>query len=65
MATNWFAYRGLKRYGFEEEAAIVAKQSRELVEQSGFREYYHPHTGVGLGAHDFTWGGLALDMGDG
>lgn len=64
MAPNWFAYRGLKRYGFDAEAAMIAKQSRELVERSGFREYYHPKTGEGLGAHNFTWGGLILDMKD-
>lgn len=64
IAPNWFVYRGLKRYGFDDEAAIVARQSKELVERSGFREYYHPETGAGLGAQDFTWGGLVLDMED-
>ena len=64
MAPNWFVYRGLKRYGFDKEAAMIAQGSRELVGRSGFREYYHPETGAGLGAHDFTWGGLVLDMDD-
>lgn len=26
-----------------------------LIEKSGFREYYHPETGEGLGAHKFSW----------
>ncbi len=33
-----------------------------LVEESGFREYYHPLTGEGLGADQFTWSAaLVLD----
>lgn len=33
-----------------------------LVEREGFREYYHPETGEGLGARDFTWtAALVLD----
>ncbi|MBU1102344.1 hypothetical protein KJ866_04805 [Patescibacteria group bacterium] len=62
IAPNWFVYRGLKKYGFHEEANIIREKSLELVEKSGFREYYHPETGQGLGAFDFTWGGLVLDM---
>ncbi len=62
MASNWFVYRGLKKYGFEEEAQAIKDRSTELLEKSGFREYYNPQTGAGLGAKDFTWGGLVLDM---
>lgn len=62
MAPNWFVYRGLKKYGFYDEANIIRKKSLELIEKSGFREYYHPETGQGQGAFDFTWGGLVLDM---
>lgn len=62
MAPNWFVYRGLVRYGFEEEAKRIKEGSLELLRRSGFREYFHPMTGEGMGAHDFTWGGLALDM---
>ncbi|HEY4498685.1 MAG TPA: hypothetical protein VJH94_01330 [Candidatus Paceibacterota bacterium] len=64
MASNWFVFRGLIRYGFREEAALIKQKSIELLEKSGFREYFHPDTGEGMGAHDFTWGGLALDMDD-
>lgn len=39
-------------------AAILA-----LVEQGGFREYYDPTSGAGLGAERFTWSAaLALDL---
>ena len=62
MATNWFVYRGLRRYRFNKEAEEIKNKSIALLEQSGFREYYNPLTGEGMGAEDFTWGGLALDM---
>jgi putative isomerase len=62
MATNWFIFKGLMRYGFVEEAKKILDSSLDLIEQSGFREQYNPNTGEGLGAKDFTWGGLILDM---
>jgi neutral trehalase len=62
MAPNWFVYRGLKNYGFDEEAEHIKKMSRKLITASGFREYFHPKTGAGMGADNFTWGGLVIDM---
>lgn len=62
MASNWLIVQGLKRYGFMQEADAIIQQSRKLVQQSGFREYYDPLTGEGHGARGFTWGGLLLDM---
>lgn len=62
IATNWFIYRGLKRYGFDEEAAKIADDSLKLIQLSGFREQYDPLTGEGYGARGFTWPGLILDM---
>lgn len=62
MASNWIVYKGLMKYGFFEEAQKVSDSSLKLLEKSGFREYYNPFTGEGLGANDFTWGGLVLDM---
>lgn len=62
MAPNWFTYHGLKKYGFDDEAKRIKESSRALVERSGFREQYDPETGEGLGAHNFTWGGLIIDM---
>lgn len=62
FAPNWFIYHGLKRYGFNDVAEEIKQKSLLLLEHSGFREQYHPDTGEGQGAHDFTWGGLVLDM---
>ena len=62
IAVNWFIYRGLKNYGFEKEAEMIKESSRKLIEENGFREYFNPETGEGLGAHNFTWGALIVDM---
>ncbi|MBI3573864.1 hypothetical protein HY090_02335 [Candidatus Kaiserbacteria bacterium] len=62
MATNWIIYKGLVAYGFIEEAKEVRNTSIALLEKNGFREYFNPETGKGLGARDFTWGALILDM---
>ncbi len=35
-----------------------------MVEREGLREYYNPNTGAGLGARDFTWTALAVELGD-
>lgn len=63
IGTNWFVYKGLVDYGFFEEAEMLKRASMELLEKSGFREYFNPLTGKGLGARNFTWCGLVLDMG--
>jgi len=43
-------------------ADTIVARSREAIEKSGFREYYHPYTGEGLGARDFGWSTLILNM---
>jgi hypothetical protein len=40
----------------------IEDASLALVERSGFREHYNPETGAGLGARDFAWSALALEM---
>jgi glycogen debranching enzyme len=62
IATNWFVYHGLLNYGMKKEADIILQHSLNLLEQSGFREYFNPETGEGLGAENFTWGALIIDM---
>ncbi len=62
MAVNWFVYKGLINYGFFDLAKEIKKSSLKLIAKSGFREHYNPETGQGLGAKNFTWGGLVLDM---
>ena len=62
ISTNWIVFKGLKNYGFETEAKYLLDCSIKLLEKSGFREQYNPLTGEGLGARNFTWGGLIVDM---
>ena len=59
---NWFLNEFFLRKGHFKEADRLIDSVRKLIEKSGFREYYHPFTGEGLGAEDFTWPGLVTDM---
>jgi len=62
ISVNWLVYKGLVNYGFNDAAEKIKQSSLALIKKSGFREYYNPKTGEGLGANHFTWGGLVLDM---
>ena len=60
--TNWFLPHALRKHGYLELADAIVAKSHECIERSGFREYYHPYTAEGLGAKDFGWSTLILDM---
>lgn len=60
--TNWLIAEGLRRNGQQQWAEAIAGKSRELVERSGFWEYYNPLTGKGGGEEDFSWSTLAAVM---
>ena len=62
MNTNWYLARGLRRHGRTDIARHVEDRSGALVEKDGFREYYHPTTGQGNGARDFSWTGVVVDL---
>jgi glycogen debranching enzyme len=62
LATNWFIFKGLRGYGFNEDAERILEHSIALIEKSGFRENFNPDSGEGQGAHNFTWGALVVDM---
>jgi hypothetical protein len=53
---------GLRRLGYAAEAERLASRIAEAVVRQGLREYYDPLTGEGLGAIDFAWTSLALEM---
>lgn len=59
---NWLIFSGLRRYGYHDLARELAERSFELIQQSGFWEYYHPITGEGLGGGTFSWAAVMLDM---
>jgi len=60
--TAWLIWLGLIRLGYAEPAAAMARGIAEAVLASGLREYYHPFTGAGMGAADFGWSSLVMDM---
>jgi len=62
LNTNWFLIKGLSCHGYGEVAEEIAQKSQELVEKSGFCEFYNPVTGEGYGQKDFGWSGLVIDM---
>jgi putative isomerase len=69
---NWldqayFGVKGLRNYGFNEEADIAAIQiikGAEGILEKGkpIRENYHPHTGQGLYSKNFSWSAAHIIM---
>jgi glycogen debranching enzyme len=63
LNVDWLLYHGLLRYGFDAYARRVRQAMIDLVQQSGFYEYFHPQTGQGHGTDQFSWtAALVLDM---
>jgi hypothetical protein len=60
----WLLWRGLRRLGYDDAAARMARGIAGAVEREGLREYYDPRTGTGLGAHDFAWSALVAELAD-
>lgn len=60
----WLLWLGLRRLGYRQEAERMADGLIEAVEREGLREYYDPRTGRGLGAKDFAWSALIVEMSD-
>jgi glycogen debranching enzyme len=61
--TNWMIWLGLLKYGFRQEANLIRQGVLELAQNHGFREYYNPYKGQGLGGRDFSWSAaLVIDM---
>ncbi len=53
LFATWFILRGLIRLGCEAEATHLIDRTAHLVRRSGFREYFNPTTGEGMGARQF------------
>ena len=58
---NWILYNGLKRYGSNEIAKRIKKDSIELIRREGFCEYFDPRKDIsesekiGYGGNNFSW----------
>ena len=59
---NWYVCRGLRRHGRADLARRIEDSTATMIERWGFREYYDTLTGEGLGAPDFSWSALILDL---
>ncbi len=60
----WLIWLGLRRLGYEEAADELVSRITAAVRASGLREYYNPFTGEGMGAVDFGWSSLVLELTD-
>jgi hypothetical protein len=50
--------------GYDEPAMRLAEGLGAAVTSAGLREYYGPVTGAGMGAVDFAWSALVLELVD-
>lgn len=60
--TAWLCWLGLVRLGYEQQADQLAERVAAAVAREGLREYYEPQSGSGMGARDFAWSALVLEM---
>jgi hypothetical protein len=60
--TAWLCWLGLRRLGYEAQGRELAESLGRAIVSAGLREYYHPVTGAGMGARDFAWSTLILEM---
>ncbi|MEX2256046.1 MAG: trehalase family glycosidase [Acidimicrobiia bacterium] len=60
---NWAIIQGLRRCGQSALADDLRRCTLDLVERSGFAEYFSALTGTGYGAPEFSWtAALTLDL---
>ena len=60
--TAWLCWLGLRRLGYATQAAELGDRLAAAIAGAGLREYYDPFTGAGMGARDFAWSTLILEM---
>jgi Mannosylglycerate hydrolase MGH1-like glycoside hydrolase domain len=60
----WLVWLGMVRLGYRAEAAELARRLSRAVGSAGLREYYDPYTGAGMGATDFSWSALVMELVD-
>jgi hypothetical protein len=58
----WLVSLGLRRLGLDDLADRMAARLAPVIEREGFREYYESRTGRGMGARDFGWTTLIVEM---
>jgi glycogen debranching enzyme len=62
MNTAWLLVPAMATLGYRPEAERVVRSLELAVDRYGFREYYNPLTGRGLGARGFGFATLLIDL---
>jgi len=62
MNTAWLLVPAMRELGYDGPADHIVASLAAATAQHGFREYYDPISGRGLGARGFGWSTLLLDM---
>jgi hypothetical protein len=60
----WLLWLGLVRLGYRDEATELARRLGQAIIGAGLREYYDPFTGEGMGATNFSWSALIMELVD-
>jgi hypothetical protein len=61
--TNWLIIESLRTAGADETATELVRRTLDLVDRSGFAEYFSALDGEGFGAPEFSWtAALVLDL---
>jgi hypothetical protein len=60
----WLLWLGLTRLGYRSEAGELVRRVSEPLASQHLREYYNCFDGTGMGAVDFAWSTLVIDMVD-
>jgi hypothetical protein len=58
----WLVWLGLVRLGYAEHAKELSARLGVAVRDAGLREYYGPYGGRGMGAVDFAWSSLIMEL---
>ena len=58
----WLLWLGLIRLGYSEQAETLVARVGGAISAHGLREYYDPYTGRGMGAIDFGWSSLFMEL---
>ncbi len=59
---NYYIYWGLRSHGYRDVATELAKRTVQMVGRGGMHEFFQPYTAAGMGAVDFGWTALVLDL---
>lgn len=61
--TNWLIIDGLRRLGYHDHAEALKESTLDMVQSSGFSEYFSPVNGSPAGARNFSWtAALVIDL---